>query len=145
MRCGPAGAASASPRRCRRWRAFGVALDLYDAEGGQPARLARYRRECAGAVRRGAGAGPDALSRAAATRGRSSSPCTSRPTRPSNLQRFVDALKARGVLISNFCNTKVPTFRVGCIGAVTPDDMRGAVAAIGAALEDLGVRRREAA
>ena len=27
------------------------------------------------------------------------------------LQRFVDALKARGVLISNFHNTEAPTFR----------------------------------
>ena len=58
------------------------------------------------------------------------------------LQRFVDALKARGVLISNFYNTKVPSFRIGCVGAVTPEEMRGAVAAIGAALDDIGVRRR---
>ena len=43
-----------------------------------------------------------------------------------DLQRFVDALKARGVLISNFYNTPTPSFRVGCIGAITPADMRRA-------------------
>ena len=60
-----------------------------------------------------------------------------------DLQAFVDALKRRGVLISNFFNTPTPTFRVGCIGAITPDDMRGAVAAIGDALTELGIKQRE--
>ena len=62
-----------------------------------------------------------------------------------DLQRFVDALKRRGVLISNFYNTPTPGFRVGCIGAITPDDMRQAVAAMGEALEELGIRQRKAA
>ena len=62
-----------------------------------------------------------------------------------NLQAFVDALKARGVLISNFYNTPRPSFRVGCIGAITPDDMAHAVAAMGEALRELGIQRREAA
>jgi len=60
-----------------------------------------------------------------------------------DLQAFVDALKRRQVLISNFYNTPTPTFRVGCIGAITPEDMTGAVAAIGAALDELGITRRE--
>jgi len=62
-----------------------------------------------------------------------------------NLQAFVDALKARGVLISNFYNTPTPSFRVGCIGAITPSDMAYAVAQMGAALQEIGVNRREAA
>lgn len=53
------------------------------------------------------------------------------------LQRFVDALKRRGVLSSNFHDTAEPTFRVGCIGALTPDDMRGAISAMGDALREL--------
>ncbi len=66
------------------------------------------------------------------------------PTDPAwDLQRFVDALKRRGVLISNFYNTPTPTFRVGCIGAITPDDMRGAVAAMDAALGEIGITQRE--
>ena len=59
-----------------------------------------------------------------------------------NLQRFVDALKARGVLISNFYNTPTPGFRVGCIGAITPGDMAGAVAAMDQALNDIGITKR---
>jgi 2-aminoethylphosphonate-pyruvate transaminase len=62
-----------------------------------------------------------------------------------NLQAFVDALKRRGVLISNFYNTPFPSFRVGCIGAVTPADMRGAVETIGETMAELGVTLRQAA
>jgi len=62
-----------------------------------------------------------------------------------DLQAFVDALKARGVLISNFHNTEDPSFRLGCIGAVTPDDMRRALAAMAGALADLGIHTRRAA
>jgi 2-aminoethylphosphonate-pyruvate transaminase len=61
-----------------------------------------------------------------------------------NLQAFVDSLKSRGFLISNFYNTPTPTFRVGCIGAITPADMAGAVRAIDAALREIGVTHREA-
>jgi len=61
-----------------------------------------------------------------------------------NLQAFVDALKRRGVLISNFYNTPLPTFRVGCIGAITPEDMAGAVRAMDRALGELGIQNREA-
>jgi len=62
-----------------------------------------------------------------------------------DLQRFVDAVKRRGFVISNFYNTARPSFRLGCIGALRPADMRRAVGAIGAALEELGVRERKAA
>jgi 2-aminoethylphosphonate-pyruvate transaminase len=124
--------------------AFSVALDLYAAEGGQAARLARYAENVRtlydGVI--GLGLTPY-LDR------QHQGPVIvtiHQPTDPAfALQPFVDALKARGVLISNFYNTKAPSFRVGCIGAVTPQDIRGAVAAIGGALEDLGVRRRAAA
>jgi 2-aminoethylphosphonate-pyruvate transaminase len=68
------------------------------------------------------------------------------PSDPAwNLQAFVDALKSRGFLISNFYNTPTPTFRVGCIGAITPADMARAVQAIDAALTEIGVTHREAA
>jgi 2-aminoethylphosphonate-pyruvate transaminase len=62
-----------------------------------------------------------------------------------DLQRFVDALKRREVLISNFFNTDQPSFRVGCIGAITPADMTRAVAAMGEALGELGIEQRKAA
>ena len=123
--------------------AFGVALDLYEAEGGQAARLARYTENMRvlreGAVRLGlrpylddAHQGPIILT-------------LHQPDSPGfTLQGFVDALKRRGVLISNFYNTPTPSLRVGCIGAVTPEDMRFAVQAMAGALEELGVGRRAA-
>ncbi|WP_135467593.1 2-aminoethylphosphonate--pyruvate transaminase [Crenalkalicoccus roseus] len=124
--------------------AFAVALDLFAREGGQPARLARY-----GENMRVLYEGVRALGLTPYLERRHQGPVIVTVHQPADpafaLQPFVDALKARGVLISNFHNTEAPTFRVGCIGAVTPEEMRGAVAAIGAALGDLGVRRREAA
>lgn len=124
--------------------AFDVALDLFDREGGQPARLVRYT------------ANRDAL--LDGVEGLGLQPCLPRavqgpivvnvhaPADPAwNLQAFVDTLKSQGVLISNFYNTEAPSFRVGCIGAVTPDDMRRAVAAMGKALDELGLRTRRAA
>ncbi|MBL6456544.1 2-aminoethylphosphonate--pyruvate transaminase [Belnapia sp. T6] len=124
--------------------AFQVALGIYAAEGGQPARLARYRENM-----RVLRDGVQALGLTPYLDARHQGPVILTVHQPADpafaLQPFVDALKARGVLISNFHNTKVPTFRIGCIGAITPDDMRGAVAAIGGALDALGVRQREAA
>ncbi len=124
--------------------AFDVALDRFDAEGGQPARLARYTANMRVLY--------DGV------RGLGLQPClppgvqgpvvvnVQAPPDPAwNLQAFVDQLKARGVLISNFYNTPEPSFRVGCIGAVTPDDVQGAVRAMGEAMAALGVRTREAA
>jgi 2-aminoethylphosphonate-pyruvate transaminase len=61
-----------------------------------------------------------------------------------DLQAFVDALKRREILISNFYNTPSPTFRLGCIGAITPDDMKGVVQAMDQALGELGIKKREA-
>ena len=123
---------------------FRTALDLYDAEGGQPARLARYTANARalydGVQRIGlrpvlpaAMQGPIVLN-------------VNAPAHPAwSLQGFVDALKARGYLISNWYDTALPSFRVGCIGAITPEDMRGAVAAMAEAMAALGVTIAEAA
>jgi 2-aminoethylphosphonate-pyruvate transaminase len=124
--------------------AFNTALDLFDAEGGQPARLARYTANMRTFY--------DGVRNLGLT------PClppqvqgpiivnVNAPADPAwDLQRFVDALKARGVLISNFYSTDLPSFRVGCIGAITPADMARAVAAMGEALGELGIAQRKAA
>ena len=123
---------------------FDVALDLYDAEGGQPARLARYSanlRTLYDGVRR--------LGLTPSLPAEMQGPIVMNVDAPHdpawNLQRFVDGLKTRGVLISNFYNTPQPSFRVGCIGAITPEDMRRAVAAMDATLTDMGVHARKAA
>ena len=121
--------------------ALRTALRLHAAEGGRPARHARYRAN-ADALFDGmtaiglrpylprAAQGPIVLNVHA-------------PADPAwSLQGFVDALKARGFLISNFFNTATPSFRVGCIGAVTPDDIRRFVRAVDRAVTALGVRVR---
>jgi 2-aminoethylphosphonate-pyruvate transaminase len=123
--------------------ALEVALDFHQAEG-QAARLARYTNNM-NALHRG-------------VRDLGLSPClplsrqgpvivnVHAPADPAwNLQAFVDALKSRGVLISNFHTTPEPTFRVGCIGAITTDDMTCAVRAMHEALLEIGITRREAA
>jgi 2-aminoethylphosphonate-pyruvate transaminase len=124
--------------------AFNVALDLYDAEGGQPSRLARYA--------------DNMRTLYDGVRGLGLTPCLEpdvqgpiivnvhAPADPAwDLQRFVDALKARDVLISNFYSTEQPSFRVGCIGAISPSDMATAVSAMGGALGELGIEQRKAA
>lgn len=121
--------------------AFAVALDLYEREGGQPARRARYA-ENARILQEGVRALGLTPYLAPALQG----PIIVTVHQPRDaaftLQGFVDALKARGVLISNFFNTAVPTFRVGCIGAIEPEAMRFAVQAIDAALREMGVTDR---
>lgn len=124
--------------------AFAVALDRFDAEGGQPARLARYTANMRTLYDGVLGLGlqpclPPGIQGPVVVN-------VQAPSDPAwNLQAFVDQLKTRGVLISNFYNTAAPSFRVGCIGAVTPEDMGGAVRAIGDAMAAMGLRTRKAA
>jgi len=122
--------------------ALRAALGLYDAEGGRQARLARYQANMR-TLRDGIRAlglhpcVPDAIQ----------GPIVFNVLAPHDprwdLHHFVEALKRRGFLISNFYNTRLPSFRVGCIGAVTPDDMRRAVAAMAEALDEMHIRTRE--
>ena len=124
--------------------AFDAALDLFDAEGGQPARLARYMANARvlyeGVQKLGLSPmlpqelqGPIVMNIAA-------------PPDPQwDLQRFVDGLKARGIVISNFYNTKEPGMRIGCIGAIGPNDMLRAVTAMGDVLSEMRIQHRHAA
>lgn len=124
--------------------AFATALDLHAAEGGQKARLARYQENAKllydGALSLGL---TPYLER------KHQGPIIVTIHQPADrafaLQAFVDALKSRGVLISNFYNTEAPTLRIGAIGAVTANDIKFAVEAIGATLDSMGISRREAA
>lgn len=124
--------------------AFGVALDLHEAEGGQKGRLARYTANMRALYDGMLGLGlVPYLSREA------QGPIIVNIHAPADpawdLKDFVERLKVRGYLISNFYNTEKPSFRVGCIGAVTPEDMRGFTRAVDAVLHDMGISRREAA
>jgi 2-aminoethylphosphonate-pyruvate transaminase len=120
-----------------------VALDLFDAEGGQPARLARYSANAKtlydGVQRLGL-----RPTLPAPLQGPIVMNVDAPPDAAWNLQQFVDRLKAQGFLISNFYNTTHPSFRVGCIGAITPADMGRAVDAMGQVLSDMNIRQRRA-
>lgn len=124
--------------------AFGKALEIYKAEGGREARLARYR-ENARLLHEGA----QALGLKPYLDWQHQGPIIVTIHQPGDpafkLQDFVDALKRRGVLISNFYNTPVPTMRIGCIGDIHADDIRFALRAMGEALDELGIQRRNAA
>lgn len=124
--------------------ALSVALDLYAAEGGRGARLARYQ-----ANRDALYAGVLAIGLAPALARTLQGPIVMNVRAPADprwdLQNFVDLLKRRGFLISNFFNTAFPSFRVGLIGALVPGDYRMAAEAMAGALDELGVRHRAAA
>lgn len=124
--------------------ALRVALDLHAQEGGSPARLARYQGNA------------DALYRGMTRIGlepwlprHHQGPIVTNVRSPSDpawtLQGFVDGLKRRGFVISNFFDTPQPTFRVGCIGQLTEADMRRFTVAVDAVLQELGVRHRDPA
>ncbi|HET6182296.1 MAG TPA: 2-aminoethylphosphonate--pyruvate transaminase [Acetobacteraceae bacterium] len=135
LRWGPGSSRFTPPAQVM--NALGTALDLLEQEGGPAARLARYRDNMRVLYEGVLGLGlTPYLAREA------QGPVIVNVRAPAvtgwDLQAFVRALKRRDVLISNFYNTPEPSFRVGCIGAITPQDMAFAVEAIGAALAELG-------
>jgi 2-aminoethylphosphonate-pyruvate transaminase len=54
-------------------------------------------------------------------------------------EEFYDRLRARGYVIYPGKLTVAPSFRIGCIGRIGPEEMRGALSAIRATLADMGV------
>lgn len=119
-------------------RALDVALDRFDAEGGQVPRLARYRANADALYRglRGLGLTPYV---AEAEQG----PIVVTIRQPPGfvLADFVEALKRHGVLISSYYTSVEPSFRIGAIGDVGLAEMERTVAAVRAALAELGLRQ----
>ncbi len=118
--------------------ALDAALTLFDAEGGREGRLMRYRENCAILIEGMRGLGfktflADALQ----------APIIVTFHMPGdkafNFKAFYYGLKERGFIIYPGKLTKEPSFRMGCIGALGSDEMRGAVAAVKEVLADLGV------
>lgn len=117
--------------------ALGTALDRLEAEGGPPARLARYRANMDTLLD-----GLVALGLQPVLERRFQGPIIANIRAPAHpdwdLRRFVEVLKTHGVLISNFRNTEEPSMRIGAIGAIGVAEIRSAVAAIGQTLDELG-------
>jgi len=118
--------------------AFAAALQQYDAAGGQPARLQRYRANCQALVQ-----GLQALGLRPLLAPAVQAPIivtVHAPQHPNwNFSRLYERVKARGVILYPGKLTTIETFRVGCIGAIEPPDLEAAVHAIGAGLAELQI------
>jgi 2-aminoethylphosphonate-pyruvate transaminase len=120
--------------------ALRAAIDQYHAQGGPPARLTRYRENCAALVSGMRELGlqtflPDAFQAPIIVTFHA-------PLDPSyNFSEFYTRVRERGFILYPGKLTAVDTFRVGCIGAIDAATMRAAVAAIAGVLREMGVRR----
>jgi 2-aminoethylphosphonate-pyruvate transaminase len=110
------------------------ALRQFEVEGGQTARLSRYRQNFAilseGMRRLGFSLYLDEAVQAPII-------ATFRSPPDFPFQRFYDALAARGFLIYPGKLTKADSFRIGCIGALEPHDFVRLIDAVTASLDVL--------
>ena len=114
------------------------AIAQFEAEGGQPARLARYTRNYETLVRGMAALGfkpfldPAVQAPIIVT--------FHAPADPRyDFKTFYAAARERGFILYPGKLTTVDTFRVGCIGAIGPVEMEQAVHAVALALRDMGI------
>ncbi|HUT49213.1 MAG TPA: 2-aminoethylphosphonate--pyruvate transaminase [Alphaproteobacteria bacterium] len=121
--------------------ALDQALNEHAAEGGVAGRGARYAQNCKILVEGLQALGlelylPQALQAPIIVTAHA-------PADPAfDFKAFYEAVAEAGYLIYPGKLTRAETFRVGCIGRLGEAEMRGATAAIGAALDGLGVKDR---
>jgi 2-aminoethylphosphonate-pyruvate transaminase len=118
--------------------ALAEAIQQFIDEGGQPARLKRYQDNCNTLVDGMAALGfrpflaPEVQAPIIVT--------FHAPAHPAyDFKRFYAAAKAQGFILYPGKLTEVETFRVGCIGAIGPNEMRQAVSAVAHTLRELGI------
>jgi 2-aminoethylphosphonate-pyruvate transaminase len=120
--------------------AFRSALEQFKAEGGQPARGARYRRNCETLVE-----GMQALGFRPYLPREVQAPVIvtfHAPGDPAySFKPFYEKVKARGYILYPGKLTQVETFRVGCIGAIDANEMRNVVSAVAETLKEMGVKQ----
>ncbi len=118
--------------------AFHQALEEFASEGGVPGRGGRYADNCRILIDGMRALGfrtllPDGLQ----------APIIVTFHMPSHprfvFQRFYDSLKDRGYVIYPGKLTVADSFRIGCIGRIGGNEMRGALAAIREVLAEMGV------
>jgi 2-aminoethylphosphonate-pyruvate transaminase len=118
--------------------ALAEAVRQYLEEGGQPARLARYTANCQALTSGMAALGFEPFLDPAVQ-----APIIVTFHAPADpryeFKAFYDAVKARGFILYPGKLTQLETFRVGCIGAIGPAEMREAVAAVAGAMKALGL------
>jgi 2-aminoethylphosphonate-pyruvate transaminase len=117
---------------------FHQALMEFFAEGGQPGRGRRYAENCKVLID-----GMRALGFEPLLGGNLQAPIIVTFRMPADpkfrFQAFYDALKDRGYVIYPGKLTVADSFRIGCIGRLYPEQMRGALAAIRDILDEMGV------
>jgi 2-aminoethylphosphonate-pyruvate transaminase len=120
--------------------AFNAALDQHAAEGGQPARLARYARNCETLV-----AGMTEMGFKLFLRPEIQAPIIltfhAPPDPAYSFRDFYARVRDKGFILYPGKLTRVETFRVGCIGAVGADEMRHAVNAVRDTLREMAIRQ----
>jgi 2-aminoethylphosphonate-pyruvate transaminase len=120
--------------------ALDAALAQYEAQGGQPARLARYTANYRTLVEGMAELGfrpfldPKIQAPIIVT---FHAPADSRYA----FKEFYERVRDKGFILYPGKLTQVETFRVGCIGAIGPDEMRHAVNAVRDTLREMGIRQ----
>jgi 2-aminoethylphosphonate-pyruvate transaminase len=112
------------------------AIVQYEEEGGQPARLARYEKNCTALIN-----GMQALGFKPFLKAAVQAPIIVTFHAPDvagyEFKAFYAAVRKRGFLLYPGKLTEIETFRVGCIGAIDDHAIEHAVHAIGLALRDL--------
>jgi len=120
--------------------ALRVAVDQFIEEGGQPARLARYIRNCETLV-----AGMAELGFRPFLSPAVQAPIIvtfHAPADPAyDFRTFYEKTRERGYILYPGKLTQVETFRVGCIGAIDGNEMRNVVGAVGETLKEMGITR----
>jgi 2-aminoethylphosphonate-pyruvate transaminase len=118
--------------------ALAEAVRQFVEEGGQPARLARYTANCEALI-----GGMDALGFVPFLDASIQAPIIVTFHAPADpryeFKAFYEAVKARGFILYPGKLTQLDTFRVGCIGAIGPAEMKEAVAAVAGAMQSLGI------
>ena len=120
--------------------ALRAAVDQFIAEGGQPARGARYAANCATLIE-----GMRALGFRPFLEPAVQAPIIvtfHAPADPAyDFRTFYEKTRERGYILYPGKLTQVETFRVGCIGAIDANEMRNVVGAVGETLKDMGIKR----
>ena len=120
--------------------ALRVAIDQFLAEGGQPARGRRYSENCRTLVD-----GMQELGFKVFLDPRVQAPIIITFHAPSDpnykFADFYQRVRAKGYILYPGKLTKLETFRVGCIGAIDPNEMRNVVSAVRETLAEMGIKQ----
>jgi len=124
--------------------ALAEAIAQFEEEGGQPARLARYTANYRTLIHGMSRLGfmpfldPSVQAPIIVTFHAPGDPCY-------DFKTFYASARERGFILYPGKLTQMETFRVGCIGAIGPNEMEQAVQAVALALEDMGIASGEPA